>query len=346
MTKTLKRILTALFTYALFDALILGYAGFLPGVQLAAAQTTLTQTTLAADMPVGPASLAGGAQGALVTTVNLTSATGVQQAFNGSPITWIYVDTELMGVLTTVPGQTTIFNVQRAQQGTKAAFHKANAVVYIQVGSPQFGGFSGSGGLYLSDPPIQGSCLASGTLVTPWINVISGTQFLCGTFVTPGGSVLTGWIPASEPQFPSQNIAQTLYVNASYTNATTTYSNVPNLAFVVQANRNYSVNCNLTWQVSGTVGPKFQFTGPGSPTSVAINASAAQTATTSGYGSATAFASSVTGTGGTVTTTTNFVANVTLGLINGANSGTVQLQAAENGAGTLTIQPGSYCEVQ
>jgi hypothetical protein len=49
---------------------------------------------------------------------------------------------------------------------------------------------------------------------------------------------------------------------------------------------------------------------------------------------------------GTITTATNFVADVTLGLVNGTNAGTITLQAAANGAGTLTIQPGSYCQLQ
>jgi hypothetical protein len=57
---------------------------------------------------------------------------------------------------------------------------------------------------------------------------------------------------------------------------------------------------------------------------------------------AVAFSSSMADTG-TVTATTNFNAVITLGLVNGTTGGAVVLQAAANGAGTLTIQPGSSC---
>jgi hypothetical protein len=353
MNKTLKRILSALFWYAMFDALVLGYAGFMPGVQLAAAQSTLTQTTLAADLPLGPASLAGGAQGAFATTVNLASATGIQQAFNGAPITWLYVDQELMGVLTTVPGQTTIFNVLRAQQGTRGAFHKANAVVYVQVGTPQFGGGAGSGGLYLADPPIQGNCTQANTLFTPWINVLTGQQFVCTQFQTPAGALITGWIPQSLPTFPSENAPSTATTTSAYTNATTTFSNVAgatantgSLQFFAQANRTYSVTCAITWQGSAnTTGPKYQFTGPASPTAVAIGVFSNITSSTYTSGSVTAFSSAFANSG-TITATTNFTDRVTLGLVNGATAGVVNLQMAANGAGTLTVQPSSFCTVQ
>jgi len=320
---------------------------------LAFGQTNLTQTTLSSDMPLGPASLAGGAQGAFTTTASLASATGVQAAFNGSPITWLYVDTELMGVLTTVPGQTTIFNVLRAQQGTKSAFHKANAVVYVQVGTPQFGGFAGSGGLYLSDPPIQGSCVAGSTLLQPWINVITGTQFVCAPFSTPAGAVLTGWVPATTYSFPSQNVSQEVSITSAYTNATTTFSNLAgatantgNIAFLVLPNRNYHAICRITWQGSAnTTGPKYQFTGPASPTAVAVGLNSPITAATAANASAVAFSSPVANTG-TITTATNFTDVLSIDIVNGANGGTVQLQAAANGAGTLTIQPGSNCSLQ
>lgn len=354
MNKILKRVLTALFTYLLFDALLLGYAGFLPGVQLAGAQTTLVQTTLAADQAVGPASLAGGAQGNLSTVVSLTSATGVTQAFNSSTVvTWIYVDGELEGILNALTGQTTIFNVERAQQGTKAGFHKAGAVVYIQIGSPQFGGGAGSGGLYLADPPYQGSCVGSNTLFTPWINVLTTVQWVCGTYTTPAGQVLTGWIPASAYLYPSQNAVQEVSITSAYTNATTTFSNLAgatantgNIAFFAQANRNYHLICRITWQGSATTtGPKYQFTGPSSPTAVAVGLNSPITNATAANASAVAFSSAVAN-AGTITTATNFTDVLSLDLINGANSGTVQLQAAANGAGTLTVQPGSNCLVQ
>lgn len=134
-----------------------------------------------------------------------------------------------------------------------------------------------------------------------------------------------------------------VFVTASYTNATTTFSSVPNIAFPVAANAAYQVTCYVTWQGSaGTTGAKYQWTGPAAPSVVVSGASFGITATTAGTAGAVAFSSSMANTG-TITTATNFQDIVTLSLINGVNAGSVQLQAAANGVGTLTIQPGSAC---
>jgi hypothetical protein len=70
----------------------------------------------------------------------------------------------------------------------------------------------------------------------------------------------------------------------------------------------------------------------------------AKTVTTASYLSAVAFSSALVD-AVAVTATTNFMDVVSLSVVNGVNAGTIQLQAAEIGAGTLTIQPGSYCVV-
>ena len=140
-----------------------------------------------------------------------------------------------------------------------------------------------------------------------------------------------------------------IITTSAYTNATTTFSNVTdgtnNLAFPVAATGKYTAVCRIMWQGSaGTTGPKFQFTGPASPTAVAAYHHSPITTSTYLDSSATAFSTSMPNTG-TITTATNFLSTVSLQLVNGANAGTVQLQAAANGAGTLTIQPGSSCVV-
>lgn len=139
---------------------------------------------------------------------------------------------------------------------------------------------------------------------------------------------------------------QHFFSTASYTNATTTFSNVTGLAFSVSASTNYHAVCRITWQGSaGTTGPKYQFTGPAAATAVTVGLNSIVTATTVIAASAVAFSSAVANTG-TVTTATNFTDTVDIGLVNGVNAGTVQLQAAANGAGTLTVANGSYCAVQ
>lgn len=138
----------------------------------------------------------------------------------------------------------------------------------------------------------------------------------------------------------------------AYTNATTTFSNVvggsgQTLQFSVEANTNYVMSCQILWSASSaTSGPKFQFTGPASPTAVQYAVMQAVTATTDGTSGATAFSTSLNASGATVVTATNEPAELSLGLVNGANAGTVTLQAAAQGSGTLTIQPGSYCQLQ
>lgn len=161
--------------------------------------------------------------------------------------------------------------------------------------------------------------------------------FLLGAYIT-AGLFSTDIVHAQSLSSPTM-----AFVTPAYTNATTTFSSVPNLSFGVSAGASYVVECDIIWQGSaGTTGAKYQWTGPGSPQAVAAGATFGITATTAGTAAAVAFSSAMANTG-TITTATNFHDFVTLNLINGANAGVIQLQAAANGAGTLTIQPGSSC---
>lgn len=166
MTKTFK-------TVSLAVLVLMGAFAF--------GQTSLTQTTLAAAITVGTSGAASGITGSYTTQISLASATGVQTAFNGQPITFVYVDQELFGILTLAPGQTTIWNALRAQSGTKASAHASGVMALVETVSPQFGGFSGSGGFQGTDPAINGNCTAANTNVTPWVNIITGAQWVCST---------------------------------------------------------------------------------------------------------------------------------------------------------------------
>lgn len=140
-------------------------------------QTALTQTTLSAALGASSNS-SGAAPAAIFSQMSLASATGVTVAQQGQPVTFAYVDDELIGILNTVPGSTTVFNVLRAQAGTKLAPHASGAVVFLENVNPLLGGFSGSGGFQMSDP-LQGTCTAANTLVSPWINVTNGRFWFC-----------------------------------------------------------------------------------------------------------------------------------------------------------------------
>jgi hypothetical protein len=138
---------------------------------------------------------------------------------------------------------------------------------------------------------------------------------------------------------------QTAFLTSNYTNATTTFSNVTNLSFSVEANTNYKMHCDLDYQTSATTADvKIQITGPASPTAVTYDLVTEVTGSTLSAAVATAFSTSLSE-AGTPTITTNFPLTVTMTLINGANAGTVQLQAAATGTGTITIIPGS-CQLQ
>jgi hypothetical protein len=177
---------------------------------------------------------------------------------------------------------------------------------------------------------------------------------------------LTNWFGTSLPTSRYSNsslftpdstygIPQKQFVfTADYTNATTGMTNVvgvgnagQGLGFPVAANTSYTMTCDVLWSASAaTAGPQFQITGPAAPTAVQYSVMQAVTATTDGTAGATAFSTALNASGATVVSATNEPARITMSLLNGANAGTIQLQAAAQGAGTLTIRQGSSCTLQ
>lgn len=146
-----------------------------------------------------------------------------------------------------------------------------------------------------------------------------------------------------------QQIPLVSMVTSVYTNATTAFSTVsfsPALP-TIAANRTYSVRCEIIFQGSaGTAGPKFQVTGPAAATSVRLSVDGATAS--AGYAAAVAsgFSNGNAALGTITSTGSDLIAHVIIGIMNGANSGAIALQAAANGAGTLTIQPDSFCVIQ
>ena len=92
---------------------------------------------------------------------------------------------------------------------------------------------------------------------------------------------------------------------------------------------------------------RFRFTGPAAPTAIyysslwQVSGSAAPL-----YSGAVATAFSTTQGASPTAAATNFQLILHIGLLNGANAGTIQLQMAASVSGTFTIQPGSWCTVQ
>jgi hypothetical protein len=139
-----------------------------------------------------------------------------------------------------------------------------------------------------------------------------------------------------------------LILTSPYTNASSSMTNVTGLSFPVAASTNYALICYLVYQVtSGTTVAQFQFTGPSAPSSIVYTAqfqTAPNTPAFSVPAAATAFSSALGAS--SISTSTNLTTILYLGIINGSNAGTVQLQGAAQVTGTLTIAAGSWCTIQ
>ena len=137
-------------------------------------------------------------------------------------------------------------------------------------------------------------------------------------------------------------VFSTAYLTSNFTSTGTGFANVTGLSFSVAANTKYKITCDLDYQMSAN-GIQIQWTGPASPTFVTYDMWAVLTngSSTISPGVATAFSTALQA--NTVGTTgVNLPLRLTITLSNGANAGTVQLQAGTTGAtATVTIIPGS-----
>jgi len=281
------------------------------------AQATTTQTTLSTAITTTSMRTIVVASATNITAPNLSAGTSTD----------LYIDTEAFHV-EAVNGTT--LTVTRGANGTRATTHNMGQVVY--AGTP---GQSGPFTAY----PRWGSCTASQQPILPVIDYVDQYIFNCVTGTNGVGTWVV--VISGTTNYP---VVQTL--STAYTNATTTFSNVAGMAFPVHAGVSYTLRCEIIWQTgTATGGPKYEFTGPSSPTSVMSSAHSSVTTSTYSDASVVAFSGSMAN-AGTVSTSTNLHDTVVLGLNNGVNAGTVQLLAASNGSGTLTIQAGSYCVQQ
>lgn len=139
------------------------------------AQTALTQTALTAAVGGGLTGYSG-VSSALDSFIIVSSTTSFVAPVNGVPQSYAYIDREALGVVS-VNTTTKVIGVSRGQLGTQAAPHANNSMVL--VGTP--------GQFFSADPP-PGNCTTANTVSTPWINVLTGAQWLCST-------VTLNWVP-------------------------------------------------------------------------------------------------------------------------------------------------------
>jgi len=294
--------------------------------------------------PLPTASVLGGAKSLTCTGTDKFSALGTDGAFvcsadaGGGAVSSVFGRT---GAVTAASNDYSFAQLSSIPT-TVSGYGITDAVTTartVSTTSPLGGGGALSGNLTLTCT----TCLTA--LPNPSSSTLGGVKSLTCGAGTHIQTIGTDGLPVCSSD-SGGGAGSKLFVTSAYTNATTNFTNVSGLSFAVSASTNYYVECHITWQGSATTtGPKFQWTGPASPTAVAANATIATTVTTLRLVSAVAFSSSM-AQSGTITATTNFPAIVTVGVANGANAGTVQLQAAANGSGTLTIQPGSFCAAQ
>jgi hypothetical protein len=298
-----------------FTRLSLAAVALLAVSLCANAQSVLTQTSLSTAVTTTSGR-----------TIQVASATGIAApalpAYPGGAAvsTQLYIDDELLDV-TAVSG--TLVTVRRGSNGTRARTHATGTNVYVEPAS--LGAFIAY--------PLAGSCLTGSYPATVMVDYLDAETFACVNGVW-AIQTITG-----QQHFPNILLQAT-----AYNNATTTFSNVTSLAFPVSANHTYTGTCQIVFQgTATTAGPKFQLTGPASPTTVLLAVDGGTGAAAYADAAATAFSSSITAFGTLGAGATNYVAHVSFSIINGVNAGTATLQAAAVGAGTLTIAAGSYC---
>lgn len=167
----------------------------------------------------------------------------------------------------------------------------------------------------------------------------------------PDASVVTAGDCAIWATTPTITVGDSLqpckptFLNTPYTNSTNTPSTVFSLA--VSALSNYSIHCHGLYQSAASGKFSFSLTGPASPSTVtwdfrqAINISSAVLTENDFNGTGTSYPGPV----GTVVTAANtdMPWDLTIGFLNGANAGTLAIQARSVASDTLTIETGSYC---
>lgn len=184
-------------------ALVLCLAG------ISEAQTALTQTTLSAAVS-GPA-MYSGTSVTIDSTVTLASVSGISApTLPGTPVSVIYVGREAMGVFS-VNTSTKQVGVLRGYLGTQASPHPSGDMVLV---APQYnvtasGGNPVPNGLFAQDPPQNGSCTVGNTPTTPWVNVLTGAQWLCS-------SITSTWVPGfNNPLNASSAVPTTAVASAT-----------------------------------------------------------------------------------------------------------------------------------
>jgi hypothetical protein len=248
MNKTLNKAVLTI-------ALALGFYG------ISQAQVSLTSTTLASAVS-GPA-LYAGTSVQIDQVVFLASVTGISApTLPGAPVSVIYIGHEAMGVFTVNTSLKSV-GVFRGYLGTQAAPHPTSDMVLISnvySTTQAFGANPLPSGFFQIDPPYNGACIASNTPTTPWVNVLTGAQWVCSgqtntwapswgnQLANPGSWVQTGTVASAATILPTGP-----YFNMSGTGAIATIT-LP-VGFNAQTGGCFIANPTgvWTWTAAGNI---------------------------------------------------------------------------------------------
>ena len=144
---------------------ILGLLGaFVASAQL----NSLVQTSLSAAITANQ------------TSFNVAAATGINAPTSAVPGSDLFIQDlgQTAGeVVSVVSVTSTTLVVRRGSRGTKAKAHLSGAMVLVATAPNWF---------YSVDP--QGSCTTASTYVAPYLNIVTGNQWLCST-------ITLSWVP-------------------------------------------------------------------------------------------------------------------------------------------------------
>lgn len=166
-----------------------------------AQQNTLLTTTLTADVPSTPnTNVFGSAQTFITVAAIPAGLTGVQlnptTTLNVQNQWFAYIDREYLAVIS-INGL--VIQVQRGQGGTVASPHRSTAMVLFGRGSWFY--VNDPGGISRIGTGVSGvSCTAATVYVTPYVNILTGGQWLCSTIT---GTWVPGWNNVGG-EFPGQ----------------------------------------------------------------------------------------------------------------------------------------------
>lgn len=135
-------------------------------------------------------------------------------------------------------------------------------------------------------------------------------------------------------------------LTAQFTTTGTGLTDVPNWIWTIQTGKNYALHCQLSYQAATNGGLAPALSGTASFSNLWFGANVPLSASTFTNGIATGLNSKAVmmsvGTGGT---NTNWMTTLA-GQMTASASGTLKIQAASTGAGQLTINRGSWCDLK